>query len=163
MHLFNDGLKWRIPGILPGGLPSMGSHRVGHDWSDLAGTAAAKWGTVHAQPGAKVMNKVSRILESIWQSQRIIGRNLWLEGSSEPQPSALVRGCPGVGGLETQCPIKKRARKLFQIKGIQSSLPICRELVLRPPADTRIHVCSSPYVENDIVCAYNLYISSYIT
>ena len=28
---------WRIPGTRePGGLPSMGSHRVGHDWSDLA-------------------------------------------------------------------------------------------------------------------------------
>ena len=28
---------WRIPGTgEPGGLPSMGSHRVGHDWSDLA-------------------------------------------------------------------------------------------------------------------------------
>ena len=28
---------WRIPGIgEPGGLPSMGSHRFGHDWSDLA-------------------------------------------------------------------------------------------------------------------------------
>ena len=30
-------LAWRIPGIAePGGLPSMGSHRVGHDRSDLA-------------------------------------------------------------------------------------------------------------------------------
>ena len=28
----------------PGGLPSMGSHRVGHDWSDLAAAAAAKLG-----------------------------------------------------------------------------------------------------------------------
>ena len=28
---------WRIPGTgKPGGLPSMGSHRVGHDWRDLA-------------------------------------------------------------------------------------------------------------------------------
>ena len=25
----------------PGGLPSMGSHRVGHYWSDLAAAAAA--------------------------------------------------------------------------------------------------------------------------
>ena len=25
----------------PGGLPSMGSHRVGHDWSNLAAAAAA--------------------------------------------------------------------------------------------------------------------------
>ena len=31
---------WRIPGKgQPGGLPSMGSHRVGHDWSDLAAAA----------------------------------------------------------------------------------------------------------------------------
>ena len=30
-------LAWRIPGMVePGGLPSMGSHRVGHDCSDLA-------------------------------------------------------------------------------------------------------------------------------
>ena len=29
-------LAWRIPGTEePGGLLSMGSHRVGHDWSDL--------------------------------------------------------------------------------------------------------------------------------
>ena len=34
-------LFWRIPGTAePGGLPPMGSHRVGHDWSDLAATAA---------------------------------------------------------------------------------------------------------------------------
>ena len=32
---------WRIPGMgEPGGLPSMGSHRVGHDWGDLAAAAA---------------------------------------------------------------------------------------------------------------------------
>ena len=34
-------LAWRIPGMgEPGELPSMGSHRVGHDCSDLA---AAAW------------------------------------------------------------------------------------------------------------------------
>ena len=34
-------LAWRIPGTgEPGGLPSMGSHRVGHDWSDLAAANA---------------------------------------------------------------------------------------------------------------------------
>ena len=33
-------LAWRIPGTgEPGGLPSMGSHRVGHDWSNLAAAA----------------------------------------------------------------------------------------------------------------------------
>ena len=35
-------LAWRIPGAgKSGGLRSMGSHRVGHDWSDLAAAAAA--------------------------------------------------------------------------------------------------------------------------
>ena len=35
-------LAWRIPGMRePGGLPSMGLYRVGHDWSDLAAAAAA--------------------------------------------------------------------------------------------------------------------------
>ena len=39
-------LAGSIPGTMgPGGLPSMGSHSVGHDWSDLAAAAAAsdKW------------------------------------------------------------------------------------------------------------------------
>ena len=35
-------LAWRIPGTgKPGELPSMGSHRVRHDWSNLAAAAAA--------------------------------------------------------------------------------------------------------------------------
>ena len=34
-------LAWRIPGTgEPGGLLSMGLHRVGHDWSDLAAAAS---------------------------------------------------------------------------------------------------------------------------
>ena len=42
MATHSSVLAWRIPGMgEPGGLPSMGSHRVGHDWSDLAAVAAA--------------------------------------------------------------------------------------------------------------------------
>ena len=41
MATLSSVLAWRIPGTTePGGLPSMGSHRVGHDWSDLAVAAA---------------------------------------------------------------------------------------------------------------------------
>ena len=37
MATHSSVLAWRIPGTgEPGGLPSMGSHRVGHNWSDLA-------------------------------------------------------------------------------------------------------------------------------
>ena len=48
-------LAWRIPGTgEPGALPSMGSHRVGHDWSDLAAAAAGRlrkeWPIGHEDP-----------------------------------------------------------------------------------------------------------------
>ena len=41
MATHSSVLAWRIPGTgEPDWLPSMGSHRVGHDWSDLAAAAA---------------------------------------------------------------------------------------------------------------------------
>ena len=43
MATYSSVLAWRIPGTgEPGGLPSMGSHRVRHDWSDLAAAAVVK-------------------------------------------------------------------------------------------------------------------------
>ena len=43
MATHSSVLAWRIPGMEePDGLPSLGSHRVGHNWSDLAAAAAAK-------------------------------------------------------------------------------------------------------------------------
>ena len=42
MATYSSVLAWRILGMAgPGGLSSMGSHRVGHDWSDLAAAAAS--------------------------------------------------------------------------------------------------------------------------
>ena len=42
MATHSNILAWRIPGTEePGGLMSMESHGVGHDWSDLAAAAAA--------------------------------------------------------------------------------------------------------------------------
>ena len=42
MATHSSVLAWRIPGTGdPGGLLSMGSHRVRHDWSNLAAAAAA--------------------------------------------------------------------------------------------------------------------------
>ena len=42
MATHSSALTWRILGTgEPGGLPSLGSHRVGHDWSGLVATAAA--------------------------------------------------------------------------------------------------------------------------
>ena len=42
MATLSSVLAWRLSGTAePGGLPSLGSHRVGHDLSDLAAAAAA--------------------------------------------------------------------------------------------------------------------------
>ena len=48
MATHSSVLAWRIPGTgEPGGLPSMGLHKVGHNWSDLAAEAwhlrSSKW------------------------------------------------------------------------------------------------------------------------
>ena len=41
MATHSSVLACRIPGMgEPGGLSSLGSHRVGHDWSNLAAVAA---------------------------------------------------------------------------------------------------------------------------
>ena len=58
-------LAWRIPGTgEPGGLPSMGSHRVGHDWSDLAAAAA------------KIM-KSAHVLNSVYACKFVTPDSLW--------------------------------------------------------------------------------------
>ena len=47
MATHSSVLAWRIPGTgEPDGLLSMGSHRVSHDWSDLAAVVAAAFFTV---------------------------------------------------------------------------------------------------------------------
>ena len=51
MATHSSVLAWRSPGTgEPGGLPSMGSHRVGHDWSDLAAAAAFAKYITHTGP-----------------------------------------------------------------------------------------------------------------
>ena len=64
-------LAWRIPGTgEPGGMPSMGSHRVGHDWSDLAAVAAAGFLVIHYLPESSLHKHMS--IESVMLSNHII-------------------------------------------------------------------------------------------
>ena len=47
MATHSSVLAWRISGTgEPGGLPSMGSHRVGHDWSDLVAGDGERQGSL---------------------------------------------------------------------------------------------------------------------
>ena len=55
MATHSSVLAWRIPGTEePGRLPSMGSHRVGHDRSDLAAAAAARARTQRGPRGTRL-------------------------------------------------------------------------------------------------------------
>ena len=52
MATHSSVLAWRIPGTgEPSGLPSMGSHRVGHDRSDLAAAAGCCESYTHSYSG----------------------------------------------------------------------------------------------------------------
>ena len=83
-----------IPGTgEPGGLPSMGPHRVGHDWSDLAAAAAAltphhhlwglslfpfcRWEKYSPEgyvtyPGLRDLSRVTRLIQSYVTYPRLL-------------------------------------------------------------------------------------------
>ena len=73
MATHSSVVAWRIPGMgEPGGLPSMGLHRVGHDWRDLAAAAANAeaqetwvWSLGWEDPPGKGMATHSSIL--VWR------------------------------------------------------------------------------------------------
>ena len=86
MATHSSVLAWRIPGMgEPGGLPSMGSHRVGHDWSDLA---AAPAGAIISLPH----------LHSGWGGSQRPGRGRW-QGQVRVRAVGVVPGSAhGHGG-----------------------------------------------------------------
>ena len=81
MAAHSSVLAWRIPGMgEPGGLSSMRSHRVGHDWSDLAAAAAEK-------------------PENL--SGRWFGLDLWLPSPDLDLGSVLCQSCFWILELQT--------------------------------------------------------------
>ena len=80
MATHSSVLAWRIPGTAePGELLSMGSHRVGHDWSDLAAAAGAEWGGLWIMAWVKGGRETSRYLRDVvlgkgekWQDPEVL-------------------------------------------------------------------------------------------
>ena len=63
MATHSSVLAWRIPGTgEPGGLPSVGSHRVGHDWSNLALTLACDTSAIRPP------SKIGRMTLKTWNN-----------------------------------------------------------------------------------------------
>ena len=98
MATHSSVLAWRIPGMEePGRLPSVGSHRVGHDRNDLAAAAFNVWcgKTSELSPYSCLINK------TLWQKQK-----LWpWEFPGGPVVKILAFHCHGpasIPGQETE-------------------------------------------------------------
>ena len=95
MATHSSVLAWRIPGMgEPGGLPPMGLHRVGNDWSDLAAAAACILVQV---PGE------GSISASLWKE---LLRNFY---KTRPLNCWICRNIPSVSQCTLQC-IKVKAK-----------------------------------------------------
>ena len=101
MGTHSSVLAWRIPGTAePGGLLSMGSHRVGHDWSDLAAAAAA--GHYMGTSLVTQMVKCLPAMQETWV--RSLGREDPLEKEMATHSSILAWRIPWTeepGGLQS--------------------------------------------------------------
>ena len=72
MATHSSVLAWQIPGMgESGGLLSMGSHRVGHDWSDLAAAAAVE---IKCTINIMCLNQPETILHT-WSMEKLSSWN----------------------------------------------------------------------------------------
>ena len=91
MATHSSVLAWRIPGTgEPGGLPSMGSHRVGHDWSDLAAAAATTFLPIF--PSILFSSKLSMtsVLPKVMDSSLFLFFDILIASDELPTLSSLV-------------------------------------------------------------------------
>ena len=74
MATHSSVLAWRIPGMgEPGGVPSMGSHRVGHDWSGLAAAAACmSWNCKVKTPWVRSVSTGGRIAKGTEKGRELL-------------------------------------------------------------------------------------------
>ena len=82
MATHSSVLAWRIPGTAErGGLPSLGLHRVGHDWSDLAAAAEIRyttWNNLMPREFLNYRKKGILLLLKSWTHKKISHSLKWL-------------------------------------------------------------------------------------
>ena len=85
----------------PGGLPSMGSHRVGHDWGDLAAAAALSqtlswWYSVLLKMG--IPGHLTCLLRNLYAGQEATvrtghGTTDWFQTGKGVRPGCILSPC----------------------------------------------------------------------
>ena len=94
MATHSSVLAWRIPGTAePGGLPSMGWHRVGHNWSDLAAAADCKsdHNPPPSPPSTRLEENSSHVLKALICScnKKLFSLHLAVSVFQKPDPFLL--------------------------------------------------------------------------
>ena len=93
MATHSSVLAWRIPETgEPGGLPSMGLHRIKHDWSDLA-AAAAVWSEAKSLSRVRLFATPRTMAYQAPLSMRFSRQECW---SVLPSPSPGDLPDPGI-------------------------------------------------------------------
>ena len=116
MATHSSVLAWRIPGTgEPGGLPSLGSHRVGHNWSDLAAYLPKSFSGIILP----TLIQSSKAKEVIIQYQQKHYMLVWLESLDQPTWVVIFRkDYPGV---------------IFPVAQMVKNLPTMQETWVRSP------------------------------
>ena len=149
MATHSSVLAWRIPGTgEPGGLPSMGSHRVRHNWSDLA--VVFKWMKTRGVATDWILCSLphpNSDIETLLPMERIFGhgsfgRQLGLEKVRAPACIILI------SRRDTRFSCHPRVRTQRQLSTSQEEssyqMPAARSQTLQPWEPWEINVgCSS--------------------
>ena len=143
-------LAWRIPGMAePGGLRSVRSHRVGHNWSDLAPAAA-----VNVESITRLISFCSLSLSPFFSSNSTYlsksGLHLKLFSSSV-QFLSPVRLFVTPRTAAHQASLFINSWSLLKLMSIESVMPsnhltLCRPLLLQPSIFPSIRVFSNESV-----------------
>ena len=123
-------LAWRIPVTgEPGGLPSMGLHRVGHDWSDFVAAAAGNFGL----PNRLSPNPMCALAPGISSWTETQGYTQKRENDKETGPG-IKELCFGQNGCELSASIC--ISNLNQLSGevIDRAIPLPPHCVGHPRA-----------------------------
>ena len=146
MATHSSVLAWRIPGTEdPGGLLSVGLHRVRHDWSDLAAAAAVQ---VYSYVlGIRVIDYlVKDVAIKFARNEQLVSHVFQIRSD---QSLSLVRlfATPWIAARQASLSITN-SRSSLRLMSIESVMPsshliVCRPLLLLPLIPPSIRVFSN--------------------
>ena len=140
MATHSSVLAWRIPGTAePGGLPSMGLHRVGHNWSDLtAYTTGGFWVTIWVLREANITSYSTNLNNHRHTACTYIS-------SVQSLSRVWLFATPWIRSMSLSITNSRSSLRLMPIALVMPSshLILCHPLLLLPPVPPSIRVFSS--------------------